>query len=77
MEAYQSRDGFRSINGFFSTVEPVYNGHPRVLIKELTAYTGSLKILTRRGLMSILMEYHFMQETIGQSDQYFKKNFVV
>ena len=53
MEAYQSRDGFRAINGFFSTVEPLYNGHPQVLIKELIAYTALLKILTRRGLMSI------------------------
>ena len=35
--------------------EPVYNGHPRDL---RTLNTGSLKILTGRSLMSILMVYH-------------------
>ena len=32
MEAYQSRDGFRAINGFFSIVEPAPSG-----LKELAA----------------------------------------
>ena len=39
------------------TVEPVYNGHPRDL-SNWPLNTGSLKILTGRGLMSILMVYH-------------------
>ena len=40
-----------------ATVEPVYNGHPRDL-SNWPLNTGSLKILTGRGLMSILMAYH-------------------
>ena len=40
-----------------TTVEPVYNGHPRDL-RNWPLNTGSLKILTGRGLMSILMAYH-------------------
>ena len=40
-----------------NTVEPVYNGHPRDL-KNWPLNTRSLKILTGRGLMSILMAYH-------------------
>ena len=39
------------------TVEPVYNGHPRDL-RNWPLNTGSLKILTERCLMSILMAYH-------------------
>ena len=38
-------------------VEPVYNCHPWDLTNWLLN-TGSLKILRRRGLMSILMAYH-------------------
>ena len=62
-----------------STVEPVYNGHPRDL-RNWPLNTGSLKMLTGRRLMSILMAFHtkhFMQgnnRTINtlSSDQYFK-----
>ena len=39
------------------TVEPVYNGHPRNL-RNWPLNTGSLKILTGRGLVSISMAYH-------------------
>ena len=45
------------IRCFQITVEPVYNGHPRDL-SNWPLNTGSLKILTGRGLMSILMAYH-------------------
>ena len=40
-----------------NTVEPVCNGHPRYL-RNWPLNTGSLKILTGRGLMSILMAHH-------------------
>ena len=53
-----------------NTVEAVYNGHPRDL-RNWPLKTGSLKRLTGRGLMSILMAYHTKntscKETIGQS----------
>ena len=39
------------------TVEPVYNGHPRDL-RNWPLNAGALKLLTGRGLMSILMAYH-------------------
>ena len=39
-----------------TTVEPVYNGHPRDF-SNWPLNTGSLKTLTGRGLMSILMAY--------------------
>ena len=52
------------------TVEPVYNGHPRDL-RNWPLNTGSLKTLTGRGLMSILMAYHtktfHAKKTVGQS----------
>ena len=40
-----------------TTVEPVYNSHPRDL-RNWLLNTGSLRILTGHGLMSILMAYH-------------------
>ena len=42
---------------FVTTVEPVYNGHPRDL-RNWPLNTRLLKLLTGRGLMSILMAYH-------------------
>ena len=42
---------------FVSTVEPVYNGHPRDL-RNWLLNTRLLKILIGCGLISILMAYH-------------------
>ena len=47
----------QKVGMLLNTVEPVYNGHPRDL-RNWPLDTGSLKILTGRGLMSILMAYH-------------------
>ena len=59
----QKRHGHRTLLQFTrklcnsNTVEPVYSGHPRDF-RNWPLNTGSLKILTGRGLPSILMAYH-------------------
>ena len=56
-EIMQVSLNFASYHQNYATVEPVYNGHPRDL-RNWPLNTGSLKILTGRCLMSILMVYH-------------------
>ena len=74
----QKRDLF---GPYLNTVEPVYSSHPWDL-RNWLLNTESLKILTGRGLMSILMAQHkntFCQKTIINtlsSDQNFKQSSV-
>ena len=50
--------GYKQIDkNNINTVEPVCNSHPWYL-RNWPLNTGSLKILTGRGLMSILMAYN-------------------
>ena len=49
-----------------NTVKPVYNSHSRDL-RNWPLNKGSLKILTGRGLMSILMAYHKKHTTQGNN----------